>query len=146
MPNCLLSNCGEDGCGGFCGAPGRRGQCPQGYGCISDGSSTSHVCCKPDCRGRVCGDDGCGGSCGTCGSGLTCNRYRQCVDPNLVPPSPSALPPARPIYTTGTSQYSGAFFGGVVVTAVVGVATVYFLRARRLKSAYYQSLRKARNQ
>jgi len=57
IPECAGKECGEDGCGGSCGA------CGEGFHCDAD------LCvpdCLPDCAGMECGDDGCGGSCGDC--------------------------------------------------------------------------------
>lgn len=61
---CKDRECGDDGCGGSCGA------CPHDFVCSPD-----HQCvdCVPDCAGRQCGDDGCGGSCGECPVG-PCNQ------------------------------------------------------------------------
>jgi len=64
VPDCTQEDgnpkeCGEDGCGGFCGP-----DCADGQACV-DG-----VCsCAPDCNftdgsPKECGDDGCGGTCG----------------------------------------------------------------------------------
>ena len=55
-PSCAGKSCGNDGCGGSCGA------------CPSDGGTDAGVAdaCVPSCAGKTCGDDGCGGSCGTC--------------------------------------------------------------------------------
>jgi hypothetical protein len=61
VPACDGRECGDDGCGGFCGAceDPERPFCNSVTGlCVSD--------CVPDCSGAECGDDGCGGSCGDC--------------------------------------------------------------------------------
>lgn len=88
-PACGDHECGNDGCGGSCGActtpPGQRcidattlgtfggGGCNDGtcvYGVLDETTCPfgcrNDACCTPDCTGRKCGDDGCGGSCGTC--------------------------------------------------------------------------------
>ncbi|MDP6942531.1 MAG: VWA domain-containing protein, partial [Myxococcota bacterium] len=64
--------CGDDGCGGSCGA------CAPGLSCASGQCQAG---CTADCTDRVCGDDGCGGSCGECGGGDTCSILGQCVAP-----------------------------------------------------------------
>ena len=61
-PDCLGKTCGDDGCGGSCGA------CAAEETCTSYGSCT----CTPQCDGVVFGSDGCGGSCGDCGLGHVC--------------------------------------------------------------------------
>jgi hypothetical protein len=53
--SCTGRMCGDDGCGGSCGA------------CLGSEACVNGQCtCKPNCGGKVCGDDGCGGSCGHC--------------------------------------------------------------------------------
>ena len=62
-PDCEGKECGDDGCGGWCGwCPGLQDVCTDG------------LCpCVPDCEGKECGDDGCEGSCGDCsGPPLEC--------------------------------------------------------------------------
>jgi hypothetical protein len=61
-PNCTGKICGDDGCGGTCGAcPGAQDVCQNGQ-CI----------CVPRCApANACGTNGCNGSCGTC-AGPTC--------------------------------------------------------------------------
>ena len=100
-PGCVAScdgrECGDDGCGGSCGACGAGESCAAGVcepcasscagkECGGDGcggscgtcgagqSCASGVCegCAPSCAGKECGDDGCGGSCGACGAGESC--------------------------------------------------------------------------
>jgi hypothetical protein len=82
-PACGLRVCGDDGCGGSCGA------CGQEEFCAIDGR------CQPrpdecpdtkDCDGRVCGPDPvCGLSCGDCGPhhecapDWTCRCVRDCA-------------------------------------------------------------------
>lgn len=62
-PSCEGRACGDDGCGGSCGA------CEDGLSC-SHGQCIAG--CVPNCAGLTCGDDGCGGSCGTCEENFTC--------------------------------------------------------------------------
>ena len=67
VPDCLGRDCGDDGCGGSCGAcdDPARPQCDTATGlCVA--------VCIPQCAGRDCGDDGCGGICGTCNADATC--------------------------------------------------------------------------
>ena len=65
VPVCDGKVCGDDGCGGVCGA------CGPGQTCSVDGAACEGVC-QPACEGKVCGDDGCGGVCGTCDEGADC--------------------------------------------------------------------------
>lgn len=68
-PLCDGRTCGDDGCGGTCGACGTFDTCVDGA-CLA---------CAPNCpAGVTCGDDGCGGTCGSCGETETCDK-RQCV-------------------------------------------------------------------
>lgn len=62
--------CGDDGCGGDCGA------CDWNEVCIN-----RYCRCLPSCEGKECGDDGCGGICGTgeCGRASYCSESRQCL-------------------------------------------------------------------
>ncbi len=62
-PDCFLSECGDDGCGGSCGTCAAEQECVYGF-CMGG--------CTPDCTFSECGDDGCGGSCGTCAAGESC--------------------------------------------------------------------------
>ena len=70
VPNCTGKLCGDDGCGGECGA------CPDGQRLREDGSGCT---CTPDCGGTQCGDDGCGGSCGGCGTQGVCTEDGSCL-------------------------------------------------------------------
>jgi hypothetical protein len=75
-PQCTIfgfpKECGDDGCGGSCGA------CPWGQKC--DANTFQCVeSCTPQCNGKECGGDGCGGSCGTCGPGEQCSNNGQCT-------------------------------------------------------------------
>ncbi len=66
VPSCTNKTCGDDGCGGQCGA------CPPDYYCDINFICT-HDLCQPQCDGgKQCGDNGCGGSCGNCQPGWTC--------------------------------------------------------------------------
>ncbi len=71
-PNCGTNKCGDDGCGGSCGAC--TGQTPY---CGADGQCTSK--CDKQCTGKSCGPDGCGGTCGTCAEGSACSFNSKCV-------------------------------------------------------------------
>lgn len=71
--SCWGKSCGDDGCGGSCGA------CADGKVCTPKGS-----CCVPQCDGKQCGDNGCGGQCGTCGAGTECD-----VDKCVASPPPA---------------------------------------------------------
>ena len=57
-PQCDGVECGDDGCGGTCGA------CPEAAPLCQDGLCLPE--CLPGCGGKECGDDGCGGTCGAC--------------------------------------------------------------------------------
>jgi hypothetical protein len=55
-PDCADKTCGDDGCGGDCGACESGGACP-----------LNGVCgCEPQCDEVTCDRDGCGGLCGDC--------------------------------------------------------------------------------
>ncbi|MDP6946702.1 MAG: hypothetical protein QF464_21310, partial [Myxococcota bacterium] len=69
VPACGDKSCGDDGCGGACGA------CDEGLACDADGQCV----CAPDCDGKTCGDDGCGGVCGTCSAPMACGDDDHCV-------------------------------------------------------------------
>ncbi len=96
---CTDRECGDDGCGGTCGACSDGKVCQAGAcvcaaedhkaccgmavcwfdSCGAQGDQTAaclYGClngkcqsCAPQCAGKVCGDDGCGGDCGTCPAG-----------------------------------------------------------------------------
>ena len=72
LPDCGGRECGEDGCGGSCGACSPEGVCRGGF------------CCMPDCAGKECGSDGCGGSCGAC-DGEECHDGRCGCEPHVRP-------------------------------------------------------------
>jgi len=72
-PSCTNKECGDDGCGGSCGA------CLAGKTCINNKCQST---CTPNCLNTECGDDGCGGSCGSCPAPKTCNSNGQCVNPS----------------------------------------------------------------
>ncbi len=71
-PSCAGAQCGDDGCGGLCGA------CldPFAPTCVA-GKCTA---CQPKCDGKQCGSDGCGGLCGLCATDKLCS-YGQCIAP-----------------------------------------------------------------
>jgi agmatine/peptidylarginine deiminase len=69
-PDCVGKACGDDGCGGSCGA------CPPDMSC--DGGICIEEPCEADCAGKQCGDDGCGALCGVCGDGFHCEQFN-CV-------------------------------------------------------------------
>jgi hypothetical protein len=71
VPDCAGRDCGDDGCGGTCGAC-EGGVCREGG-----------VCCMPECAGRDCGDDGCGGTCGACEGGV-CQEGGVCCMPDCT--------------------------------------------------------------
>jgi hypothetical protein len=102
-PSCEGASCGDDGCGGSCGACEEGDMCadgacacaPQcdGKDCGDDGCgavcgecSGQDVCeagvcvCTPDCSTAMCGGDGCGGSCGACATDNVCSGG-VCVGP-----------------------------------------------------------------
>ena len=58
-PDCANRECGDDGCGGNCGA------CPVAAPTCTDAGLCAATC-SPVCAGKLCGDDGCGGNCGDC--------------------------------------------------------------------------------
>jgi hypothetical protein len=67
VPDCTGKTCGDDGCGGSCGA------CEGETECV-EGNCTNTTTCVPDCTDKACGDNGCGGSCGTCGNNEICEE------------------------------------------------------------------------
>jgi hypothetical protein len=80
-PSCEGRECGDDGCGGSCGA------CAVGSRCeVTDSSASCAPCvdctCTPTCTPGACGDDGCGGSCGGCAVGQVC-ASSTCTSPTL---------------------------------------------------------------
>ncbi|MGC4120784.1 MAG: triacylglycerol lipase [Myxococcales bacterium] len=104
-PHCAGRLCGDDGCGGRCGACPSGSACeplagtcraadcagkacgPNGIGgscgtCAAPARCdlTSGTCLTPDCAGKACGPDGTGSSCGECPAGKLCDPAGQCVD------------------------------------------------------------------
>jgi hypothetical protein len=76
VPACQGKVCGDNGCGGTCGA------CNPGFGC-----DAGTCICQPDClsASKQCGPNGCGGSCGTCtGANEQCENGA-CVTANMCP-------------------------------------------------------------
>ena len=67
FPNCANKQCGDDGCGGSCGACG-----------VAESCVNNQCVCQPSCDGKQCGGDGCGGSCGSCTGNDFC-QIDQCV-------------------------------------------------------------------
>lgn len=72
QPQCQGRQCGEDGCGDFCGF------CPAGADCSGDGHCLTF--CDQECAGRECGKNSCGVICGTCGTGMYCTDQGSCVE------------------------------------------------------------------
>jgi hypothetical protein len=64
-PDCGGRECGDDGCGGSCGACANSGFCLDEMGMCG-------FVDPPNCQGRHCGPDGMGGSCGICDGGFHC--------------------------------------------------------------------------
>jgi hypothetical protein len=88
QPSCTGKQCGDDGCGGFCGSglEDTKG-CPIGFEC--DPLSFTCVPCQPKCinsdgSAKFCGGDTCGGQCGQCAPTQECqeqeNGDAKCVD------------------------------------------------------------------
>jgi hypothetical protein len=70
VPECTGKTCGDDGCGGSCGACGEDEKCVNGNCYPGD--------CLPQCAGKECGPDGCGMTCGTCWPGSSCQSEGTC--------------------------------------------------------------------
>jgi hypothetical protein len=75
-PACTGRQCGDDRCGGSCGACAAPKVCDASGQCV----------CVPNCNGKQCGDDGCGGSCGACAEPADCTRSGQCCAPHCQAP------------------------------------------------------------
>ncbi len=73
QPNCAGKQCGDDGCGGTCGA------CASAAAPICNSIGVCVASCTAECTGKTCGDDGCGGVCGMCGTDSGCSSIGQCV-------------------------------------------------------------------
>jgi len=84
VPNCAgpddgPKECGDDGCGGSCGAcinncdpcGAMGGPFEDPDLCMPEGIC-AQVCCPICCDDLECGDDGCGGACGMCGDSEIC--------------------------------------------------------------------------
>ncbi len=94
IPDCSGKQCGDDGCGGSCGAclnwcyPGCETGEPYEDPSLCHEGHCAQVCC-PNCCGKECGPDGCGGVCGTCPAGKVCGAWDDvwglCVDPVCTP-------------------------------------------------------------
>ena len=65
VPDCQGKECGDDGCGGFCG------HCPMAAP-VCNAQQLCELGCAPQCQGLECGPDGCGGVCGECQEGIAC--------------------------------------------------------------------------
>ncbi|MBI5512447.1 MAG: hypothetical protein HY909_01690 [Deltaproteobacteria bacterium] len=91
IPQCDGKFCGDDGCGGQCGACGAGTVCGPTFRCVT-------TPCSPDCRGRQCGSDGCGGSCGSCTKG------NLCVEADGACRAFQACDHARPVCRTACSS------------------------------------------
>jgi len=76
LPDCQGKECGDNGCGGFCGSGAAELLgCQEGQKCNPD----ELVCeCAPDCDDKECGNDGCEGTCGDCENGFLCDTDGQC--------------------------------------------------------------------
>jgi hypothetical protein len=89
VPFCTqFQECGDDGCGGSCGACAEPGEvCCADFFCGA---------CVSDCTGKQCGHDGAGGTCGPCPEGMvcalggcvkagtgTCRQWYQCTECEL---------------------------------------------------------------
>lgn len=73
-PDCEDKTCGDDGCGGVCGAC--EDPTPN---CNGEGVCEAAPC-DADCQGKDCGGDGCGGTCGFCFPGFICDEEGQCEE------------------------------------------------------------------
>jgi hypothetical protein len=82
VANCAGKSCGDDGCGGTCGACAGNTVC-NGGACVDPCSPKPLVCTWAEC-----GDDNCGGTCGTCADGKACDGGH-CVAVGL-PASPTS--------------------------------------------------------
>lgn len=124
-PDCAGRHCGDDGCGGSCGACfdgtvcAGNGRCvagpiepvpdvlepPEdpGSGGAQDGWADAFpdAACVPGCAGGRCGDDGCGGMCPGCPVGQFCTESGYCVrelprSDTAAPDLGEPLPPTEP--------------------------------------------------
>jgi hypothetical protein len=77
-PACDGKQCGDDGCGDFCG------QCEEDFQC-NDLGQCEPVPCEPDCSWKQCGNDGCDGSCGECEENFYCGPAFQCIPFDCTP-------------------------------------------------------------
>ena len=53
VPDCANKNCGSDGCGGFCGTPWMKGECPNQDTCTSDGTCAWSHFPNVECIGLI---------------------------------------------------------------------------------------------
>ncbi|HEY3356771.1 MAG TPA: hypothetical protein VGQ83_26205 [Polyangia bacterium] len=119
-PDCAGKVCGDNGCGGSCGA------CDGGQTCDATGQCTG---CTPSCTGRVCGGNGCGGSCGACDGGQTCDATGQCTGGSTsVMAVNCTVPYVLDAAQTGSMGYMAGHFGDLVqqycITGVVDAVDV----------------------
>lgn len=71
-PDCPeKGGCGDDHCGGVCGACTAPARCGADRTCAE---------CKPSCGDRACGPDHCGGSCGACPDATWCDGLETCKE------------------------------------------------------------------
>jgi len=68
VPSCIGKECGEDGCGGWCGF------CEEGWDC-----DNGQCVCIPDCSEKECGPDQCSGLCGICPDNFQCTPFGKCT-------------------------------------------------------------------
>jgi hypothetical protein len=80
-PSCDGKSCGDNGCGGVCGACASTHTCDNGR-C---------VCTRSCAPANACGPDGCGDSCGTCTGDRTC-QSGQCTCTSVCEPGKSPHP------------------------------------------------------
>lgn len=104
VPDCSGRACGDDGCGGSCGACGGQDACVTGS-CV----------CQPACAGRECGPDGCGATCGSCAAGYLCGPDGACeLDCTPQPVSPCTVTFQVPVTLEVPQDYvwvTGSFTG-----------------------------------
>jgi hypothetical protein len=79
VADCTDKECGNDGCGGFCGSclDDVKTSCNGSGKCVDPCAGSVKLVCET----AACGDDGCGGSCGSCDGGETCTSGQCLTDP-----------------------------------------------------------------
>ena len=140
VPQCEDKDCGDDGCGGSCGActefpnsycgntkclctidcfekecgddrcGGSCGTCPQGLYCSED---QTECVCQPECQGKDCGDDGCGGTCGECEDADFCNGMEVCQQSVCVKGEPPECNDGDPCTEDSCDPGSGCVHSAV---------------------------------